>query len=596
MAAETIPQLFLQSVRKFQKADAFRVKQHGSYTNISHKEIFDKTYHAALGLLTLRLTKGDRVALLSENRPEWVIADLAILSAGCINVPIYTSLPAAQIAYILRDAEARAIFVSDANQLSKILEIRSNLPALRRIITFDPHCAGDEAISLDKLIETGASLPNPKSYEEMISTIGKYDWASIIYTSGTTGEPKGAILTHWNFVTNAITCVSIIDVSREDTFLSWLPLSHVFERTGGYYTPLHVGATIAYAESMDTIPQDLIEVKPTVMISVPRFYEKTYARIMDMATSGPRLKKYLFFWALDAGRAYVKQKLAGRVSFANKLKYAIADKLVLFKIRERTGGRLRFAVAGGAPLHRKIAEFFYAVGLPILEGYGLTETSPAVAINTFEAFKFGTVGRPIPGVEVQTAEDGEILVKGPNVMLGYFKKPDMTNEVIVDEWFHTGDIGFIDREGFLSITDRKKDIIVTAGGKNVAPQPIECAIKTSKYIAQAVLIGDKRKFISALIVPNFDNIKKYALSKQIPYTDMASLLKNPKVHEKIQSEIDRKSENFASFERIKKFVLLDHDFSIDSNELTPSLKVRRNIVEKEFKEHIDKLYEEDEAF
>jgi long-chain acyl-CoA synthetase len=590
MAVQTIPQLFLQAVHKHQKKDAFRVKKDGRYSDISHEEAFTKVHHAALGLLSLRLTKGDRIAVLSENRPEWMIADLAILSAGCINVPIYVTVPANQIEYILRDSEAKAIFLSDAKQLDNMLEMRPKLPSLQYVITFDPHCDVPDIIKLDTLIQSGASLPRSKSYEEMIANINGPDWASIVYTSGTTGDPKGAILTHGNIISNATACASLIDLNSEDVSLSFLPLSHVFERTAGYYTMMHAGVTIAYAESFDTIMQNMDEIRPTVVTGAPRLYEKMYARIMDSVTSGPYLKKQLFFWALNAGSNYVQQKLSGHLRPMTIHKYNIAKKLVFSKLKQLTGGRLRFFVSGGAPLHRTIAEFFHAADLPILEGYGLTETSPVIAVNTFNDFKFGSVGKPLPGVEVKIADDGEILVRGPNVMIGYFKKPDLTNEAIEEGWFHTGDIGFLDNEGFLSITDRKKDIIITAGGKNIAPQKIENAIKTSKFIAQVVLIGNKRKFISALVVPNFDTLHNYALSERIAYTDIQSLLKHPKVIDKIQDAIDRKSEDFARFERVKKFVLLDQDFSIEDNEVTPSLKIKRAYVEKKYKDEIDKLY------
>ena len=534
MVVQTIPQLFFQAVHKHRKKDAFRVKQDGRYIDISHQEALKKVHHAALGLLSLRLTKSDRIAVLSENRPEWMIADLAILSAGCINVPIYVTVPANQIEYILKDSEARAIFLSDAKQLAKVLEVRPRLPALQYVITFDPNCDVPEIIKLDNLIQSGASLPRSRSYEEMIMNIARSDWASIVYTSGTTGDPKGAILTHGNFVSNATTCASQIDLNPSDVSLSFLPLSHVFERTAGYYTMMHAGVTIAYAESFDTIMQNMAEIRPTVVTGAPRLYEKMYARIMDSVTSGPYVKKQLFFWALNAGSNYVQQKLSGHLRSMTVRKYNLAKKLVFSKLKQITGGRLRFFVSGGAPLHRTIAEFFHAADLPIMEGYGLTETSPVIAVNTFSDFKFGSVGKPIPGIEVKIAADGEILVKGPNVMIGYFKKPDLTNEAIEDGWFHTGDIGFLDNEGFLSITDRKKDIIITAGGKNITPQKIENAIKTSKYIAQVVLIGNRRKFISALIVPNFDNLHKFALAERIAYTDIPSLLKHPKIIDKIQ--------------------------------------------------------------
>jgi long-chain acyl-CoA synthetase len=326
------------------------------------------------------------------------------------------------------------------------------------------------------------------------------------------------------------------------------------------------------------------------MISVPRLYEKMYARILDTVTAGSPIKKAMFFWATGVGRRFVHQSLEKRVTRATRMQYGIANRLVFHKLKTRTGGRLRFFISGGAPLPREIAEFFYAAGLPIFEGYGLTETSPIVTVNTSKHFKFGTVGRPIEGVHVRIAGDGEVLVKGPNIMLGYFKKPDLTNAALDGEWFHTGDIGRIDPEGFLTITDRKKDIIVTAGGKNVAPQVIENLLKTNKYIAQVVVIGDKRKFVSAIIVPNMDNLHAFADAAGITYRSDADLVNDPKVIQKVHEEIERSSEHLAGFERIKKFILLENDFTIEGNELTPTLKVRRSIIEKKFAKQIDALY------
>jgi long-chain acyl-CoA synthetase len=356
---------------------------------------------------------------------------------------------------------------------------------------------------------------------------------------------------------------------------------------------LYLGVTIAYAESIDTVPQNFLEVRPTVMVSVPRLYEKMYSRIMQTATSGGLIKKYIFFWALKTGKKYVHAKLAGRLTDGLRKRYRIANKLVFSKLQARTGGRLRFFVSGGAPLMIDIAEFFYAAGLPVLEGYGLTETSPVISANTFKAFKFGTVGKPLPGVDVRLGEDGEILVKGPNVMQGYFNNPASTDEMIVDGWLHTGDIGSIDADGFITITDRKKDIIVTAGGKNIAPQPIETTLKSSKYIAQAVLIGNERKFISAIIVPNFENLLRFAKAARIPFTDLQSLIASPTVKAKIGREIERKSEGLAGYEQIKRFMLLEKDFSLETDELTPTLKVKRAIIENKFKSQIDALYEKE---
>jgi len=590
MSVDTIPALFHHAVTSYDKSDAFRHKRNGKYSNISHKQTLDLVDSASQGLLALGLAKGDRVALLSENRYEWVLADLAILSAGQINVPIYATLPAKQIEYMLKDSEARAVFVSTPEQLAKIESIRQGLPNLSHIIVFETDAANDSNITLEQLAQRGADSPQTEPYKERIATIGKYDWASIIYTSGTTGDPKGVILNHWNFVSNVLGALDLFELGPNDRCLSFLPLSHVLERTGGYYAMMYAGATIAFAENVDTVPQNLLEVAPTVMVSVPRLYEKMYARILDTVTAGSSIKKGLFFWAIGVGKRYVNEMLEKRLKGSTKFQYHIASRLVFAKLKARTGGKLRFFISGGAPLAREIAEFFYAAGLPVMEGYGLTETAPVLTLNSFENFRFGTVGKAVQGVTIRIAEDGEILAKGPNIMLGYYKKPDLTNEVLDGEWFHTGDIGHIDNDGFLTITDRKKDLIVTAGGKNIAPQPIENLLKTNKYIAEAVVIGNKRKFIAAIIVPNMDNVRTFATAAGLSDQSDAELVKDPKVVQKFNSEIDQLSEHLASFERIKKFVLLQKDFTIEGNELTPTLKVKRAIIEAKMKDEIDALY------
>lgn len=593
MPLDSIPQLLLRAVDEFDKQDGFKYKEHGTYVPISHREVLSWVHQVALGLESLGIERGSSVALLSENRFEWVIADLATLTAGCINVPIYSTLPAIQIEYILRDSRSRAIFVSDAMQLEKIFAVAQALPHLEHIIVFDEQCAGDRVITLQQLRKRGASRSDAPGFKQMIAPIEASDRASIIYTSGTTGSPKGAILSHWNFISNVESAASLFDIGPSDTCLSFLPLSHALERMAGYYIMLYCGATIAYAESIDTVPQNFLEVRPTVMVSVPRLYEKMYARVMQNATSGSLIKKYLFFWALKTGKQYVHAHLEGRVTGSLRRKYKIASRLVFSKLKARTGGRMRFFVSGGAPLLQDIAEFFYAAGLPVLEGYGLTETSPVIAVNTFQDFKFGTVGKALPGLETRVADDGELLVKGPNVMEGYFNQPEHTAETIVDGWLHTGDIVSIDPEGFITITDRKKDIVVTASGKNIAPQPIENVLKSSKYISQAVLVGNKRKFISAIIVPNFENLLRLAKAARVPFTDLKSLIASPLVVAKIEKEIERKSAHLAGFEQIKKFILLDKDFSIETDELTPTLKVKRDVIEQKFKHQIDALYAED---
>jgi long-chain acyl-CoA synthetase len=591
MKADTIPRQFLHAAAHFNKRDAFRHKIEGRYVDVSHEEVVDRVHKAALGLHALHLVKQDRIAILSENRLEWAIADLATLSAGCITVPVYATIPANQVEYILGNSEARAVFVSDTVQLEKILACRNNLPTLQHIIAFDPDCDVDGVITLDALIQRGELVPDKPSLPEMASTIGKYDWASVIYTSGTTGEPKGVILTHWNFMSNVHALLEVISIGPDDRYLSFLPLSHVFERTAGYYLMLTAGATIAYAQGTDTVAEDMIEVSPTIMCSVPRLYEKIYAQVMENVEKSSGMRQNLFHWAVKVGRQYLEEAKEGDTGFLTRRKRALADRLVFKKLKARTGGRLRFFVSGGAPLSPELNEFFHAAGIPILEGYGLTETSPVLAVNTLEHLKLGTVGRPVPGVQLEIAEDGEILARGDSVTQGYYKKPEQTRAALVDGWFHTGDVGRIDEDGYLRITDRKKDVIVTAGGKNVAPQPIESRLKTSKYIAEAILVGNRRRFVAAIIVPDFAQLEEFALSRHIPHNTREQLVEATQVNDLYTAEIERLCEPFASFERVKRFVLLDHELEIARGELTPSLKVRRVVIEDKYRNLIDGLYE-----
>jgi long-chain acyl-CoA synthetase len=418
------------------------------------------------------------------------------------------------------------------------------------------------------------------------------DLAAIIYTSGTTGVPKGAMLTHGNFMSNTASASAIIKVTDKDTVLSFLPLSHTLERIGmlAYF---YNGCTIAFAENMTTLPQNLLEIRPHIMVSAPRIFEKIYAGVMNKVLASPPLRRKIFFWALKTGKAYGALKLRSRpIPATLKFKRGLAHRLVFRKIVALTGGRIRFFLSGGAPLSKDVAEFFYAVGLLILEGYGLTETSPIITLNTLEHMKFGAVGHPIPGVEVKIAADGEILTRGPHVMLGYHKMKAETEEVFEGEWFKTGDIGHIDEDGFLIITDRKKDLLVTSGGKNVAPQQIENLLKTSPYVANAVVVGDKRKFVSALVVPNFEKLEDAAASAGIPPTARADLIRKKEVLDILMAEVERVTVNLASYEKVKKIALLERDFEIEAGELTPTLKVKRNIIERKYKDLIDTFYAE----
>jgi len=591
----TLNQLLFEAVERFNKPDAMQVRAGEQYTSISHAALLDRIRRVSHGLREIGIRRGDRVAILSENRPEWAIADFACLTSGVTDVPLYPSLPAEQLGYPLRDSGAVAIFVSTPAQAEKIAAIRGELPALTTVVAFDNSAAGNADMTLEGLERRGAVGDSPARAAEFRADALRAkpnDLATIIYTSGTTGEPKGVMLSHDNIYSNVAATRNALLMRGDDVSLSFLPLSHILQRMGDYWF-LATGTSIAYVDSFDLVPVAMAQVRPTIAISVPRLYEKMYARVLENALAGGALKKRIFFWARGVADRWADEKLAGREPRGLlAVQYDIAQKLVFSKLKARTGGRLRYFVSGGAPLAPEINKFFYAAGLVILEGYGLTETSPVIGVNTPDNFRIGTIGKPIDGVEVKIAEDGEILTRGPHVMQGYYNKPDATREAIDDDgWFKTGDIGVIE-DDFIRITDRKKDIIVTAGGKNIAPQPIENVVKTNKYVSQAVMIGDKRKFPVMLVVPNWDNLEKWAKIKNILWTDRAQLLAMPTVHAKMEKEIQSRFAGLAHFETPKKIALLEHDFSVDSGELTPTLKVKRRVIDRNYKTVIDGLYTE----
>ena len=595
----TLTRLFLDAVARFDKPDALQVKVKGTYQPISSRTLGERVRRLALGLQELGVQPGDRVALFSENRPEWAIADYACLTASLTDVPLYPNLPPDQAAYILNDSGAVAIFVSDAAQAAKIAEVRAKCTVLRHVITFasERHAGAD--LTIAEVEQRGAAVDDEARaarYREHALAVKPDDLATLIYTSGTTGEPKGVMLTHDNLFSNVMAAAACIPFEGKDVCLSFLPLSHIFERMAGHYLMLHVGCSIAYAESIDTVPVDMQTIRPTIVLSVPRLYEKMYARVLENALSGGAIKKRIFFWARAVAERWADVKLAGGTPKGLlALQYRIAQRLVFSKLQARTGGRLRYFVSGGAPLAPEINKFFYAAGLVILEGYGLTETSPVISVNIPTAFRIGSVGKPVPGSEVTIAADGEILTRGPHVMKGYYNKPDATREVMDAEgWFHTGDIGEL-RDGFLAITDRKKDIIVTAGGKNIAPQPIENTLKTNKYVSQAVVIGDKRKFPIVLVVPNWENLEKWARIKNLIWTQRSQLLEMPIVHAKIEKEVYGRLTGLAKYETPKKVGLLEHDFTVERGELTPTLKVKRRVIDKAYRDLIDRLYDEESA-
>jgi long-chain acyl-CoA synthetase len=596
----TLTELFFEALEKFHRDDAYQVKRDGRYQAISHAIVHERVRRLALGMQELGLRRGDRVAILSENRPEWAIADWACLTAGIADVPVYPTLPAAQITHILTDSGAAAIFVSGDAQAAKIAEIRAEIPGVKHVINFGDNKTPGVDHTLTELEATGAAVDSADraaAWKASALAVKPDDLATLIYTSGTTGLPKGVMLTHDNLYSNVRTGSTVLPFTLADVALSFLPLSHVFERSGDYLF-WTVGVSIAYAESIDTVPFNMSEVRPTLCMSVPRLYEKMYARVLENALSGSAAKKAVFFWARGVADKWADETLAGRRPNGwLAMKYSLAQKLVFSKLKERTGGRLRYFVSGGAPLAPEINKFFYAAGLVILEGYGLTETSPVISCNTPAAFRIGTVGKPFPGVEVSIAADGEILTRGRHVMAGYYHNEQATREAIdPDGWFHTGDIGVLD-DGYLRITDRKKDIIVTAGGKNIAPQPIENAVKTNKYVSQAVMIGDKRKYPVMLVVPNWDQLERWAGRHNIIWTQRSQLLEMPTIRMKMEKEVAKQTSfaGLAKFEQPKKIALLEHDFSVERGELTPTLKVKRRIIDRDYKALIDSLYDAADA-
>jgi long-chain acyl-CoA synthetase len=579
----------------------------------STTDLLEAIQQGAAGLLAMGLAAGDRLAIVSESRPEWVLVDLAAQTIGVVTVPIYPTLPAPQVCHILADSGARLAVVSDRIQAAKVQEVRHLLPALELMVIVDPgtpatvpdpqgghltagHLGlGTSVISYAALVARGrdrlATDPSVgPAIEARRTAIGDESLATIIYTSGTTGEPKGAMLTHRNIVSNAEAVIPIFQLTPDDVALTFLPLSHSFERLV-VYAYLMSGLTIVFAENLDTIARDLRAASPTLMTVVPRVCEKLQARVLASVAESSPARRWLFQTALARAVARVRRTGAGAdalipAGFLDQL----GDRLVFAKVRARLGGRLRLIVTGSAPLQRETGEFFLAAGLPLYEGYGLTETAPALAANYPGRSRLGTVGPAIPGVELRIADDGEILARGPNVMRGYWNRPADTEAVIRDGWFHTGDIGELSEDGFLRITDRKKDLLVTSGGKKVAPQPIEARLKQHALVAEAVVVGDRRRFPAALIVPAFDVLSERLTSLGLPAGDRAALVGRSDVLGLYREIVDALNRDLAQFEQVKQIALLPAEFTIAGGELTPTLKVRRRVVETRWQDTIERLY------
>ena len=594
----TVPELFeflTEDYANRTKSFIMMHKVNGKYEGISYSKFKEETESFAFGLASLGVERQDKIAIISENRPAWVYSDMSIVGLGAIDVPLYPSLTSDSIEYILNNSESKGIIVSNKFQLNKILKVRKNCPKLEFIIIMNEKdgITSDPAIyTFNEVQLKGGKLKqeDPLFFKDKMHKVQKDDLCTIIYTSGTTGEPKGVMLTHWNILSNSKAALEILPIYESDVWLSFLPLCHIFERMGGYYTGFASGGTMCYAESIEAVSTNLLEVRPTLMTSVPRLFERIYSKIIKNVESQSVKKQKIFNWALRTGRDYTHAKKTKEISLALTIKYKLANKLVLQKIKDKTGGNLRFFISGGAALARELGEFFEALGILIIEGYGLTESSPVITANRVDDYKFGTVGKVIPGVEVKIAPDGEILARGPNIMQGYYKNKKETDAVLKNGWLHTGDIGVFDSDGFLVITDRKKHLFKTTAGKYIAPTPIENLFVSSKFIDQFVLIGDSRMFLSALIVPDFETIKEYADSHRIPYSNERDLVNNSEIYKAIENDMSKFQKQLANYEKVRKFVLLDKPFTIESGEITPSMKIKRKFVEERYRHLIEEMY------
>ncbi|HST51956.1 MAG TPA: long-chain fatty acid--CoA ligase [Pyrinomonadaceae bacterium] len=597
----TLVEVFERVLRVHARPDALNYKRGGEWRSISTEDFMRRARRVALGLNALGVLPGERAAILSESLPEWVIADAGCLMAGVVNVPLYPTLAPQQVCYILKDSGARLLFAQHAEAFARVKDAAGECETLRHVVIMTGEAEGEDregALTLEGLEARGAEVERerPRLLEELSRAVSPEDLATIIYTSGTTGEPKGVMLTHANIVSNLIDTSARLAFRSDEVMLSVLPLSHIYER-GAMFMYLHHGCKVFFAESIEKVGDNMREVGPTVVTAVPRLYEKIYARIEERAAAGGRLKAATLAWAVGVAREWARRVVwKKRVPPALALQHKLATRLVFSKWRAGLGGRIRLFTAGGAPLPEEIGLVFYGAGLPIVEGYGLTETSPVIAVNDPEDNRVGTVGRPIRHVEVRIAVDGEIETRGPNVMRGYFNKPEATQEVFTaDGWFKTGDIGSLDAEGYLRVTDRKKELFKTSGGKYVAPQPVEQRIKQSRFVNQVVLIGDRRKFVSALIVPDWEMLRSYAQLKGLDIKERSDFCRHPRILDLFERQVESLTQDLSRFERVKRVAIIEKELTVEGGELTPTLKVKRRVVEEKYRDVIDRIYKEAEA-
>ena len=599
MNERNLVDLLIHQTTRFGNKTALRFKQSNQYQNITWNKLQSGVIKISASLRQFGIKRGDRVALLSENRPEWVYADLAVLSLGAVVVPLYPTSSSKEVEYIISNSESKILFLSTDIQYQRLKSILPTLPSVQHVIIFDSIETNESRVTSLKRILHADNFDAPSArtkFEADVSQVKLDDPATIIYTSGTTGPPKGVMLSHHNFLINCYDAKEALPINAQDVFLSFLPLSHVFERMGGYYLSLLSGSTIAYSENMSTVPDNLLEVRPTLACAVPRFFEKMYSRIQSQIEEKGGLAKRIFKWAVNVGKKSNQYKYEHRsLPFWLSLQHFLAHHLVYSKIYQKMGGKLRCFISGGAPLSKELAEFFYCVGILILEGYGLTETSPVISVNRWDRFKFGSVGLPMTHVETRITDDDEIIVRGPSIMMGYYKNEEATQNAIRDGWFHTGDLGKLDSDGFLYITGRKRDVIKTSGGKMISPQNIENAMLADSVFSQIVLIGDHHNFVTALIIPNFDQVKLALKEKGIHLDGSPShLVKEQAVHDLFRERIDEHTKDFASYEKIKYFALLASEFSQEKGEVTITLKIRRKTVTQHYAEIINRMYQETE--
>ena len=600
---KSLPDMLRASSKKYKDRIAISYKKSGKIVNLTYDEFYKLTLMVSRGLKKLGVKKGDKVAILSETRPMWSLADFGIMNLGAWVIPIYHTNTPEQVSYIINHSEAKIVIVSDRSQYLKLLEIKDEIPTVEMVVAHDRFLPDKKlpVLTFYQLTEMSVPLKDEeiKEIEKSIDSIDPEDTFTVIYTSGTTGVPKGVVLCHRNILSNIyyINKKAKDLVTENDIFLSFLPYSHILGRADSHYLPIAHGSRIAYAESIEKIAENMVEFKPTIIVTVPRLLEKIHSRIFDAVHEASDFKKNLFHKAIATGKEYIETIYVKRKkpSSALNLKYKLFDNLVFSKLREKLGlVNLKTFVSGGAPLNQDINKFFWSIGLPVLEGYGLTETSPVLCVNTFDKMKFGSVGTLLEKTELKIAEDGELLFRGPQVMKGYYKDEEKTKEAFDEEgFFKTGDIGKQDEEGFIYITDRKKELIVTAGGKNIAPAPIENLLKNSKYISNAFVYGDKKPYLVAVLTMNIERVLEYAKQHKLKYFDISDLAKNEKIIELFKKEVENVNKQLARYETIKKFVIVPQDFTIEGGELTPTLKLKRRVIYQKYADKIECLYSDE---